>query len=61
MSQVRTKRYYPQDNTTRKQIRFGELFEEIQKVCDGNFSGWVKQACAEKLERDRSKPRTDKD
>lgn len=49
MSQVRTKKYYKQDNSDRKQIRFGELLEQINDVCDGNFSEWVKQACREKL------------
>ena len=41
-----------QDNSTRKQVRFGELYDQIKKVCGNNFSAWVKEACREKLEKD---------
>lgn len=52
-NQVRTNNYYKQDNSDRKQIRFGELLSEIEKVCGNNFSEWVKQACREKLDREK--------
>ncbi|WP_108653141.1 DUF3950 domain-containing protein [Dongshaea marina] len=54
MSQVRTKKYYKQDNADRKQIRFGELLPRIQAVCGDNFSEWVKEACRQRLEREGS-------
>ena len=45
-----------QDNKHRKQIRFGELFDEINEVRGVlRFGSWVKLACEEKLKRDRNK------
>lgn len=41
------------DNSDRKQIRFGELLERINKARGGmSLAKWVKQACEEKLKRD---------
>ncbi|RYU64298.1 DUF3950 domain-containing protein [Aliivibrio finisterrensis] len=41
------------DNSDRKQIRFGELLEQINKARGKTpFATWVKQACEEKLKRD---------
>lgn len=41
------------DNSDRKQIRFGELLERINKARGKMPLGkWVKQACEEKLKRD---------
>ncbi|MDW1925879.1 hypothetical protein R7Q39_10665 [Vibrio sp. 947] len=41
------------DNTDRKQIRFGDLLERINKARGKTpFAAWVKQACEEKLKRD---------
>ncbi|MFA0013777.1 DUF3950 domain-containing protein [Vibrio cyclitrophicus] len=43
------------DNSTRKQIRFGELLERIQQAKGSlSFSAWVKQACEEKLNREQT-------
>ena len=44
--------YYKQDNNDRKQIRFGELLDRINKARgDMPLAKWVKQACEEKLKR----------
>jgi len=41
------------DNSDRKQIRFGELLEQINKARGKTpFATWVKKACEEKLNRD---------
>ncbi|MDN2483893.1 hypothetical protein [Vibrio agarivorans] len=41
------------DNSDRKQIRFGELLERINKARgETPLAVWVKQACKEKLKRD---------
>ena len=56
---VRTTKYYKQDNSDRKQIRFGELLERINKSRgETPFSEWVKSACEDKLERDERNAKT---
>ncbi|QIR16652.1 DUF3950 domain-containing protein [Shewanella aestuarii] len=41
------------DNSDRKQIRFGELLEQIDEARGKTpLATWVKQACKEKLNRD---------
>ncbi|WP_372882853.1 DUF3950 domain-containing protein [Psychromonas sp.] len=48
-NQARTIKYYKQDNSDRKQIRFGELLDRIHAVRgDTPFSEWVKDACEQK-------------
>jgi len=52
---VRTKKYYKQDNSDRKQIRFGDLLIQIDESRgDIPLSEWVKSACKEKIERDKN-------
>ena len=44
------KKYYKQDNSTRKDIRFGEMLEKINKARGATPLGtWVKQACEMRL------------
>jgi hypothetical protein len=48
------KKQAPKDNTHRKQIRFGTLLAEIDKARkDEALAVWVKQACRERLEREK--------
>jgi len=44
-----------QDNSTRKQIRFGAMLERINFARGKEpLSSWVKRACDEKIKRDKS-------
>ncbi len=41
-----------QNNDTRKQIRFGELLEKINKLRGTTPLGtWVKEACTQRIEK----------